>query len=159
MLPNMPDDVFNIWLKPLIEFDGWPFRRLSDVPAVRPWAQYLYGLSIKMLHELWWNRGSFIIDRVHLDPMSNTTIKALIGDHIFNVETFIRRNVSDSKERFFKLREFIGRTRTFPAPIILVRTNSHFSLEDGNHRYAALCSLNLETKIPCDSWIGTLPNT
>ena len=111
-----------------------------------------------MLGKLQWDRRSFILHHGELDPMSYSTVDALIRDHVYNVQTFIRRNVCDSKERFLKFCELISRTGKFPAPIILVRTNGLFRLMDGNHRYSALLALGQSEIVPVDAWIGTLDN-
>jgi hypothetical protein len=154
MFPNMPDEVFNTWLLPIIrDHNTWPYLNVFSLHPSDQWQRYFRSFSINDFSNCKWNRKTLTFATDCLDPISNNTIDTLIRDHVYGFET-PARNVRDSKSRFFTFVEFIQRTGTIPAPIIGINTRDGLGIIDGNHRLAALTHLGLRGCINCDTWLG-----
>ena len=158
MLPNMPNEVFDTWLLPIIrDHNAWPYFDIFSQHPSQQWSQYFGHFSLNDISNCTWHSHVFSFGMDTLDPSSNRTIKALIEDHVCNLETPIRLNVRDSKKRFFGLVEFVKRTGNIPEPIIGLNTEEGLCVLDGNHRLAALTYLGLRGQIQCTTWVGA-PN-
>lgn len=155
MLPNMPDEVFNTWLLPIIRHHKmWPYLNvLSPHPSLK-WSQYFGLFTLNYVSNCLWYSLPLTFGMGSLDPLSNRTIDALIKKHVYNLDTTGGFNVRDSKVRFFGFVEFIKRTRTIPAPIIGIKTDDGIRVIDGNHRLAALTHLDFRGSIRCRTWVG-----
>ena len=126
MFPNMPDEVFNTWLLPIIrDHNTWPYLNVLSPHPSRQWSQYFGLFTIYDVANLLWDKLKLSLDVYITDPVSNDAIEALIGAHVDGLET-PARNVRDSKMRFFRLVNLIYRTRTVPAPIIGINTDTGF---------------------------------
>lgn len=150
----MPEEVFNLYFRPLIDDKGWPFSSISDSAINTIWDQYFDHMTLCQINDFRWHRDRLLINENILYPASNSLINMIILDNVFDYDTPIRRQVSDSKIKFWGLIEYIKRTGVFPAPVVLVRTDGLFRILDGNHRIAALFALGLNNDFPCDAWIG-----
>ena len=158
MLPNMPDEVFDTWLLPIIRgHNSWPYSNILSPHPSQRWHQYFGLLTLCDISNLLWDRISLTFDMGCLDQLSNATINTLIEKHIYNFDTTGGFNVRDSKKRFFGFVEFIKRTGNIPAPIIGINTDNGLRILDGNHRLSALTYLGLRGRINCDTWVGHPP--
>ena len=156
MLYKMPPELFNSYMVPFIDDCGWPFHGLFDLTHNTPWYQLFHGLSLYKFSNLQWNLSPIVLHENILHPNSYTDIKLLIADHVFDMETPIRRTVVDSKKRFLWHMEYIKRTRKLCTPIVIMRTeSSNFIILDGVHRMSALYALQLHQTVAVDAWTGT----
>jgi hypothetical protein len=154
MFPNMPDEVFNTWLLPIIRYhNSWPYLNILSTHPSEQWRQYFGLFTLYDVSNLLWDKINLRLASHIIDPVSNDTIKALIGAHVDGVET-PARNVRDSKMRFDGFVEFIQRTCNIPASIIGIDTCGCISILDGNHRLAALKHLGLFGSVNCETWLG-----
>ena len=155
MLPNMPNEVFDTWLFPIIrDHNAWPYLNIFSPHPSLQWSKYCGLFTLYDIADLVWDKLPLSFDMTCLDPVSNNTIKVLIKNNVHNFDTTGRFNVVNSKSRFFGFVEFIQRTGTIPAPIIGVNTDTGLRILDGNHRLSALTYLKLRGKIKCDTWVG-----
>lgn len=155
MLPNVPDEVFNKWLLPIIrDHESWPYRNSFSPHPSDQWRRYFRNFSINDFANCKWDKITLTFANDCLDPISEATINTLIMKHVHNIDTTGCFNVRDSKSRFFTFVEFLQRLGTIPAPIIGINTDTGFGVIDGNHRLAALTYLGLRGRINCDTWIG-----
>jgi len=158
MLPNMPDDVFDSWLLPIIkDHNDWPYSNIRSPHPSLQWSQYFGLFTLSNISNCLWHRMTLTFDMGCLDPISNETIDTLIQKHVHNLDRTGRFNVRNSKMRFFGFVEFIQRTSSIPAPIIGINTDNGLSILDGNHRLAALTYLGRRGSVQCDTWIGHSP--
>jgi hypothetical protein len=154
MLPNMPDEVFKLFIAEMFIDTPWPFSNIDQSLIGTKWYYYFGGLSLRQFSNLRWKIYNFMLDKNILHPDSYGDAARLIKEHVLGIETPIR-NVRKTKERFFGLVKYIERTKKFPAPIITIRTEfNNLRVLDGSHRLAALYALELDDKIPIDAWIG-----
>lgn len=155
LLTNMPDEVFDIYIKPLIQAHGWPFSSLDEPPTPETlrWFQMFDHQSVQTISQLTWERyvAGFVFSAFH--PRAQQVIVALIKWHVGGVNTFVT-NIADSRVKFFSARAYIEKTGTVPVPVILQRDPLGLRILDGNHRLAAMASFpNAEAGI-VDCWLG-----
>jgi hypothetical protein len=154
MLPNIPDEVFNTWLLPIIrDHNSWPYLNILSVHPSEQWRKYFGLFTLYDVSNLFWDKVTIRLASRILDPVSNDTIKALIGYCVDGLET-PARNVRNCKMRFDGFVQFINRTGTIPAPIIGINTFGCIRILDGNHRLAALKHLGLLGNVTCETWLG-----
>lgn len=155
MFPNMPNEVFNTWLLPIItDHKSWPYDDILSPHPSRQWDQNFGLFTLKDISNCIWHRMSLSFDMLCLDSVSNRTIDVLIKKHVYNLETTVRFNVRNSRSRFFSFVEFIKSKGNIPEPIIGINTDDGLRVLDGNHRLSALTYLGFRGKIQCTTWVG-----
>jgi hypothetical protein len=155
MLPNMPDEVFNTWLVPIIRsHNAWPYLNVLSPHPDDQWRRYFGLFTFYDISNLLWDVMQLKFDWSCLDPLSNGVIEVLIENDVHNFDATGTFNVRDSKSRFFWHMEFIKRTGNIVAPVIGINTKDGLRVIDGNHRLAALTHLGFRGRINCDTWIG-----
>lgn len=155
MLSNMPNEVFDTWLLPIIRnHNSWPYDNIFSPHPSRQWDQYFGLFTLNDISNCIWHRMSLSFDMNCLDPVSNRTIEVLIEKHVYNLETTVKFNVRNSKSRFFSFVEFIKSTGSIPEPIIGINTDEGLRILDGSHRLSALTYLGFRGKIQCTTWVG-----
>lgn len=160
LLPDMPDEVFDIYIEPLIQAHGWPFTFLEEVPTspeASRWFQMFDRQSLKTISDLSWERHTTRFSFTAFHPRSQDVITAII-EHHSNIRFHAAiANVADTRNKFLRARDYIARTGTMPVPVILQQDPLGLGLRilDGNHRLAAMASFpNAEAGI-VDCWIGS----
>ena len=155
MFSNMPDDVFNAWLLPIIrDHNAWPYLNVFSPHPSLQWSKYFGLYALYDVSNLLWHRMSLTFDMSCLDPISNATIDTLIKKHVHNLDTTGGVNVLNSKSRFFGFVKFIQSTGNNPAPIIGINTDRGLRILDGNHRLSALTYLGLRGHVQWNTWVG-----
>jgi len=153
--PNMPDEVFELWLAPLIEGKGWPFKSIEDDLQTTRW-RYVLGLDYSLRQ---WAKCSWELMEIDLSQSSFTNgsismVKAIIGHAVNNLPTETA-NVENTKERFSSCVSYIKEHGTIPKPIILTRVSDGFNVMDGNHRMAAIAFTKPEN-IKILAWVADI---
>lgn len=155
MFPKMPPEVFDLWLRPFIEADGWPFSSINDDTKGTIWDQYFVGESIGMVAQLSWERKMLPLSISLFNPESEITINWIIEAHIYGVETPVAK-IKNGKagESFFRSRKFIECAGRVHTPVVVRESSDDFQILDGNHRIAAAFSLSLDESFLLDTWVG-----
>jgi hypothetical protein len=156
LLPNMPDEVFSLYIEPLIQLYGWPYRSI-DSPGTKRWTQAFDHQGIKTISQLSWKRHEVPFPLALFHPDAHQVIALLINQHIRGIPT-ATANVVNTKQKFFHARDYIARTGRMPKPVILMRDlfGGALRILDGNHRLAAMSSVPNANDLVIDCWIGTL---
>jgi hypothetical protein len=158
MFPNMPDEVFNLWLAPLIESDGWPFTSVYSSTRNTVWFQYFHSFPLQMVSDLLWYKSRILCPPKTLHKDSFDTLILLIDKYVMGNPTIVTNfKKGKGKYIFDSLCAFIKRTGGIPTSVILIFHQGKYAIVDGNHRMAALYSLCLHFKTPVNAWIGNLP--
>jgi hypothetical protein len=154
LLHNMPDEVFELYMKPLIARYGWPYRSV-DSPTGENWFRRFDGHSLKTMSQLSWERREmpFSFDVFH--PSSKERLALMVETHMRGRRTPFAQ-VMNAKARFFRCRDYIARTGQMPAPVILMKDPEGLRILDGNHRLAAMASFTNSGSGIVDCWIGIL---
>jgi hypothetical protein len=156
MLPKMPQEVFDLWIAPLVESDGWPFNTVMDI-AIGRWGTYLDGHTLNSLSNLNWKRQNLSSQFTGFSPNTKRLILALMKQYVFGVQT-LQGRIKNGPARFRRALDYIRAYRTLPRPVILIQNFFHYDLMDGNHRLAALMASGLANQVNVPAWIGsTLP--
>lgn len=157
MLGELPAEVGQGFLAPLIQDVGWPFQSARDSLLGTDWHRILYPLTLQQFTNLKWLRSTFLFDENLLHPKSRDDIGLVIRNLTENVWAAIGRDSEPSKVSFTYHHSRILRTRDFCAPVTLALTPEGMVVLDGNHRVAALLSSGLAQAVQLDAWIG-VPN-
>jgi hypothetical protein len=159
LLANMPDDVFHIYIAPLIEAHGWPFDlsgNASNLAEARRWFLMFDRQRIETIRQLTWERESFPFSFGLFHPNAQNLMKALIDHHSGIAFYADLTNVTNSRDKFFSARDYIARTGQMPIPVVLQNDMPGLRILDGNHRLAAMASFTNANAGMVDAWIGTL---
>ena len=153
---NMPDEVFDMWIAPLIGDHGWPFRSATDSTTGTHWHRYFAERGIQVIAQLRWNRREMPFASVRFHPVSQSTIDALRRHHTFGIWNSQIAALKDSAERFTGFQKLVQRDGRIPAPCVLMCEALSYTILDGHHRIAALASMPSGESFTLDAWIGSL---
>lgn len=155
ILPNMPDEVFDSFMAPLIINDiGWPFLTAGDSLAGTDWHRILYPLSLSFFCQLRWKITKFYLNKEDLYQDSICDINWTIINKTEDVWALIGRDSKPSRDSLAWHKQFIMMNGRLCTPVALAYTSSGIKVLDGIHRMAALLDLSLNDKLPIDAWIG-----
>ena len=140
MFPKMQDEVFDLFLRPLITTDmGWPYSSVDDVLiSGSPWYCVLHPFSLRQLAEMGWTLEDCVLDR-------NTLAESCVQDLELvwqNYQGRLPRNMpydyDDCRSRTQKQLDFIRENgRPSAMPVVAADYNGKLKLFDGNHRIVA----------------------
>ena len=155
---SMPGEVFNIYIAPLIEGHGWPFDstgQASNLFEARRWFQMFDRQRVETIRQLSWEKNRFSFDFTLFHPRSKQVIAAIIEHHLGIRSHTAIANVADTRDKFFRARDYIARTGLMPVPVILqYDVTGTLRILDGNHRLAAMASFHNSEGGTVDAWIG-----
>ncbi len=154
LLANMPDELFGLYMEPLIKEYGWPFTS-PESPTNMPWWQLFDGLPFKTICQLSWERKEFPFSFGLFHRYARTQILGLISTHIFCINNEYS-SIPNTEARFRRTRDFIARTGRMPVPVVLIQDPGGLRILDGNHRLAAMASLSNSINGVVDGWIGSI---
>lgn len=154
MFPNMPPEVFDTFLVPLINDIGWPFLSTNTPLNGTDWLRILSPLTLVDLSQLKWVRHVFPFDDSLFYPDSLADIELIIQNKTSDVWAFVGRDSTPCRNSLLWHEARALETRRLCTPITIARTNFGMKLLDGNHRIAALITTGLIHEIPIDAWIG-----
>ena len=155
MFQKMPPEVFDLWLRPFIEADGWPFSSIYADTRDTAWREYFVGESIGMVAQLTWERKRLPLSISLFNPESVIMINDIIEAHMRDVNKPIAKiKNGKARESFFRSRKFIECTGRVHTPVVVRGELGDFEILDGNHRIAAAFSLGLDESFFLDTWIG-----
>lgn len=161
-LPNMPDEVIEVWLITHFNRFGWP------PSSNREW-RYIFGLNreFSYFQSMRWERTEIALHPRLLSPTALQTIVGLVQTHYFGQFTAFSM-MSDSRERLQNCTDYLKEHGNFPKPVILQDTPEGYEILDGNHRVTAFFYLsgmfnlrNDDPDVPCPMvqssqtfWVG-----
>ncbi len=157
MLPNLPNEVFDMFITQINDTDSSPF----DSMLGGRWFYYFGELTIEAFNQLRWIRTTLSFKEAIFHPTSGSDIDRLV--HYCKLEGKpIARALypgypPDSPARLAGIKEVIMNTGRLPAPIVAIRTDNGIRVLDGCHRLAAAVSCPNPEDIPLDVWIGERP--
>jgi hypothetical protein len=158
ILYNVPDEMFDFWLIPIIEENEFPFTNINDEIGNTIWFGFFGYLPLETFANLKWHRKRNLVPgNIPFKKSSIEIINCIITYNLTDKWTLGNRPMFNCKERFSYHVAFMQRTGRFFAPIILRPTVDGLMVLDGSYRLAALFSMERDD-ILIDAWIGTLPN-
>ena len=146
----MPDEVFDIWIAPLIKDYGWPFSKDSISSYGTKW-QYFFPVSFSFWRNIHWEFRKDIHDEL-FEGQTLRAIQDIIGNCALGLTTDMT-NLCNTHERFRACTDFIRNNNRLPAPVIGFITTAGICIVDGAHRLSAMVHLQaIHIEIP--AWIG-----
>jgi len=154
----MPDEVFEIWIAPLVASSGWPFTLTDNPDDWGYWSQYFGGQSVEAVNQRAWKRQYLPLELGLFHPGARNIIKLVLLAYTHR-DTAALAKVKEVKggkgeDSFLRSREFIKRTGRLYAPVILREDWEGYRIVDGYHRIAACFSLNLPATFALEAWIA-----
>lgn len=156
LLAKMPDELFTLYMKPLIEEHGFPFYAPST-PTHMPYWQLFDCHEFQTICELSWKRKEIAFSLTRFHRFAQKQIKGLLQTHVLGIET-VFTNIPNTQARFRRARSYIASTGRMPVPIVVMQDLDGGGLRilDGNHRLAAMASFSNADQGIVDCWIGAL---
>lgn len=153
----MPDDLFDMWLKPEIESNGWPFSGNETVMPNSTWAKYLRNHLPSFWRGVRWHRVSQTLVGVAMEKRAENIAHQLACFARKFSETGLTPPalIKGSLPKILALAAITNTDGQLPKPLVcLVQNSGEWWLMDGHHRLAALYMLGRQD-IPFDCWLGT----
>lgn len=150
MLPNLPDELFNMFIAPLNNGT----RNVHDSQPEGRWHYHFGGLSIKEFSDLGWEIKVIFLNKNLLHPDSYRDINGLVSYCASDNKALFPWYPQNSPERLVWHKEFVLKTGHLCAPIVGIKTGGTIRILDGTHRLSALFSLGVQYCTPVDIWIG-----
>jgi hypothetical protein len=152
----MPDEVFDIWLRPEIDRVGWPFSGEETVVPDTTWAKYLRNHGPAFWRGVLWNRVAQDIEGIPLEQRAKNIANQLAGFARQFSETGFAppTRVPDSVEKVLALAAVTNTSGKVPKPLIFFIQDGEWWLMDGHHRLAAMYMLK-KHGFQLDAWVGT----
>lgn len=154
--PQMPDELFNMWIKPEIESRGWPFGGDEAIVSDPAWAKYLRNLGPHFWRGVRWRRVSQAFITVPLEERAKNIGRMLAEVGREFQETGIAKStlVKNSPQKVAALAEVTSSCGQLPKPLVCLVQGQEWWLMDGHHRLGALFMLGDQNSIPFDCWVG-----
>jgi hypothetical protein len=158
--PLMPAEVFEAWLAPLIQSDGWPF--LSDEPfQIGNWSRYLLERTPAEWAAFTWRKTNqkkvpHSLHRLSLDRVSDL-MRHGMHERMDPLDKFDPPGAAiiDSKHRYFLARAVMMEIKRFPGFVTAYQdAGGKLTLVDGHHRLAALTSFPGYKAVAVPFWIA-----
>jgi hypothetical protein len=155
MFPNMPDELFNIFLSPFITDIGWPFLTVYDSIDGTDWYRLLSGLTLKQFSNLTWDRRVIFLNKSILHPLTQGDIDSCIFSCTYNTSRLDGGNPPEATRSVISgYKERIVATGCISTPIVAIFSEGVIRILDGIHRTTALFSISSHDKILVEAWIG-----
>jgi hypothetical protein len=152
--PNMPDEVFNIWLQPALEKYGWPFSYPITSVESTSWEE-IFGSNIafRLFSNCHWAFTELVIGHAAFHKESIDQID-LIFYNATAADTpviHLSGNRQSSRQIFERYALFSKQSGQIAAPIIVTPVaGGQLKIVDGHHRLSAfLHTVQEATLIPC----------
>lgn len=154
MFPEMPDEVFRLWLEPAIESYGWPFNTLDDSISETGWHLVMGNrLSLRSLAAMKWRRDREPFSKVTKNPSTKSTITIMLGSFIGDDGGIKDGVYHDSLDRLMFHIDTIKNTGAICAPVVAVVNKDGFDVLDGYHRLCAISVFNNDD-FEVDIWVS-----
>ena len=153
----MPDQLFDMWIRPEIERRGWPFSGNEKIVADDAWAKYLRNLGPHFWSQVRWNRVNQTLVGIPIEKRALNLANALAEVGRKFVETGIAEPtlVKDSPQKVAALASVMKSSRNFPKPLVCLVQGNEWWLMDGHHRLAAMFMQKEINNFPFEAWLGT----
>ena len=142
--PNMPDEVFEMWIEPMIDSKGWPFTE-SNLSTVGTKWFHVFGFEYPLTYwrAIKWSLVELEIFTEKVNDNTHAVFHCIALHGITGRYTTVTAGLTDSQLRFRACAEFIKDKGILPKPIIAIREkNGSLKIIDGNHRISAYILIN-----------------
>ena len=154
--PNMPDELFDKWLHPIIEAQGWPFSSTSDDLQASDW-KYNFGINhtLKQWTECEWELVEIPLIFANFKSFTLDTISDIISNAVEGIPT-CTTDLIGGKDRFWACASFYRANGTVPWPIVVYELDDFIRIVDGFHRLAAIIHIGFSPEFKVPAWVAKL---
>lgn len=141
LFPNMPHEVFDTWLAPIIEHSGWPFVSVADpFPSVM-WSDLFFQIPLAFWAQFRWRRHDGSLGTTLFHPASMQLVGAIAGfdtgDPFQRAHTkACVRSITNTAQRLSRATEYATMHQRTPGVLIGIQIGRSIRLVDGHHRVA-----------------------
>ena len=157
MLSNMPAEVFDCFIAPIVGDIGWPFRAPDDPVRLlsAEWLRILHPITLAGLCSAEWRKIELFAHEQLFCEESRADIRAVIRNKSEDVWACLGRDSEPCRASLLHHERVAVTARRFDSPVTLFALGDNtFKVLDGNHRIAALLTTDLQDKIMIEAWIG-----
>ena len=157
MLSNMPAEVFDVFIAPIVGDIGWPFRSPGDPVRLlsAEWLRILHPITLAGLCSAEWRKTELFAYEYLFYKESLADIGAVIRNKSEDVWACLGRDSEPCRASLLHHERVAVTAGRFDAPVTLfVLGDNTFKVLDGNHRIASLFTTGLQDKIMIEAWIG-----
>lgn len=157
LLPDMPEEVFDLWIRHCISKNGWPYDSMHCSGDVY-WEGYFLNRPLPIIRNFKWERTSVRFCLSMFESSTQVFLDKLKRIHTNKSSPAIEGVAipEDSKLRYLSVKSFIEEKNEIPDSIILLSTPSGFEIFDGWHRLTAIYAMQEllpPLELPC--WIAS----
>jgi hypothetical protein len=154
MFPLMPDEVFQAWIVPMIEFHGWPFESVDDLIFTGKWPYLLLGQPLANWADAIWAKESREYATLRLASESTTSVMNIATSAFHGVPDETASKIAHSGERARRCLSHVIEHGSIPGFLtVLDGPRGELTLVDGHHRLAACWQANVKG-MKVDLWIA-----
>ncbi len=154
LFPNMPREVFDIWLGPLLTYYG------LDVPGTEQrfkndeWRKRLADHTFHEWSQFDWEKRSEAWNQSLLHPQSIERANAIAKHATLGVKT-ATADVKDTRKRFWICAYHVRNRPSSYTPLVAIMREGKLYLIDGHHRLAAILAQPHIKGFTLEVWLGS----
>jgi hypothetical protein len=156
--PNMPDEIFYMWLEPFTERYGWPFNSPYDSIIDTNWFSILCGIELLYWVTVGWIKTWVEFKTIPFNYGSHLSFYS-IRQRCVKGRSTLFAGVERSEGRFGACADYIRLHGEIPGSIVVIVRNGQVEIVDGNHRIAALLHVGIPHGYKVPLWYPTLKNS
>ena len=152
LLPNLPEAIYDLWLKDMISTYGWP-------PFGETWCNLLGGYAFKDFAKLEWKLTEIDLDNTRWTKRSCDIVYGLVDASFKGVRNEFSK--IDPKQKIDRIIKYVKEFNKLPGNIILMDCEGEYEIVDGSHRITTFMLkgsgiYKCELKTVHKAWIGNL---
>jgi hypothetical protein len=133
LFPNMPEEIFELWLDERIDDLGWPIEGTT-------WENVLRNKSLDYWQRIKWRKQRLLIEDLESFTECSKNLMAGLSRSVFlKMDNEHRRVMGDvSDEKVKKIRNHLAENSVLPGELILIIDDGKYEIVDGSHRLVTL---------------------
>ena len=159
MLPNVPQDMFDMFFVTLVEDVGWPFKSKYDSVWDTEWQRVFNPFSLNQIADFEWVKKESVFDRGLFWDGSIGDVEAVVQNCFGLLPRWGNYDFDRCQKSTLYHLEKLTSGKGLDKPIVMapIPDAGKFKILDGNHRMAAawLCKLK-GMSIAFDAWVAEL---
>ena len=153
----MPDDVFEQWISPKIDYNGWPFCN-PDEPMTKPgWAKEFRYKTLEFWSNVSWEIHTIKFINLNIEEVAKNKASEIVQNWKISLKSknVPKACITDSSDRFMAIAKFVRDNGKLPKPIICLVNRDELYLLDGYHRLSVMFAFSVQDDFPVSVWIGS----
>ena len=156
LLPSVPDEVFDVWLRPHAVTAGWntSFAELDPLPS--PWRAYFQGESLAFWRSVTWRLAEVKLGELPLNNAARSKIGEMVDawDERALTGSWPSHLLKNSPERIESAAKYIAANSALPNALVFLLRADQWQLADGYHRLTAAFIASPPPTKPVRVWLA-----